>query len=58
MKNNFLKEIGEYLDKHGINYTIDNNPSPDKIKMIKASIKRREELEKLFVERYKKKNEI
>lgn len=53
MKKDFLKEITEYLDRHGVELIIDDNPSPEKIKMIKASIKKREELGKLFVERYK-----
>ena len=56
MKNDFLKEITEYLDRRGIKYTIDNNPSPEKINRIEALIKRREDLEKILVERYKENN--
>ena len=48
-----IKILTEYLDGKGISYTIDNNPSPEKIERIKASIKRKEELQKFFVERYK-----
>jgi hypothetical protein len=48
-----LKTIADYCDRKGISYTIDRNPSPEKIERIKASIKRKEELQKFFVERYK-----
>ena len=51
-----LKEITDYLDKNGASYTIDRNPSPEKVEKIKASIKRGEDLRKSFVERYKEKN--
>jgi len=47
-----MKEVIEYLERHGIPYTIDRNPSPEKIKRIKESIKRKEELEKLLKERF------
>jgi len=50
-----LKRITDYLDRMGINYTVDRNPSPEKVEKIKTSIKRKEELEKIFVERYKEK---
>ena len=55
MKDN-IKILTEYLDRNEISYTIDNNPSPEKIEKIKSSIKRRENLEKILVERYKKEN--
>jgi hypothetical protein len=42
----FLNE----LDKMGINYTIDSNPSPEKIERIKQSIEKRKEQEKLWYE--------
>ena len=45
----YFKEFIDYLDKNGVNYTIDDNPSPEKIKRIKESIKRKEEKEKLIV---------
>lgn len=48
-----MKDLIEYLDRHGIEYTIDRNPSPEKIERIKKSIKRKEELEKFLKERYK-----
>lgn len=51
-----LKRIIDYLDRAGINYTVDRNPSPEKIEKIKASIKKSEELVKNLVERYKKEN--
>jgi hypothetical protein len=37
-----MKEILKYLDKEGIEYTLDSNPSPEKIEMIKKSIERRD----------------
>jgi hypothetical protein len=51
-----IKELTDYLDKNGVNYTIDDNPSPEKIKRIEDSIKRKEEKEKLLVKEYKKNN--
>lgn len=36
-----IKVLTDYLDKNGVKYTINNNPSPEKIKQIEASIKRR-----------------
>ena len=46
----------EYLKKNGTKVTVDNNPSPEKIKRIEKSIKRKEEKEKLFIKRYKENN--
>ena len=37
-----MKEILKYLDNEGIEYTLDSNPSPEKIEMIKKSIERRD----------------
>lgn len=37
-----MKEILKYLDGAGINYTLDSNPSPEKIEMIKKSIERQD----------------
>jgi len=42
MKNN-TKELVEYLTKMGVNVTIDNNPSKEKIARIEAIIKRNRE---------------
>ena len=47
-----LKRMVEYIEKNGGTVTIDNNPSPEKIKQLKTSIKRREELEAMFRKRY------
>ena len=51
-----IKILTDYLDKNGVNYAIDENPSPEKIKRIEKSIKRKEEFEKDSIERYKKMN--
>lgn len=39
-----MQRMFEYMDKSGIEYTIDNNPSEEKIATIKASIARQEVL--------------
>jgi len=39
------KELVEYIEKMGGTVTVNTNPSPEKIKQIEASIKRREDLE-------------
>lgn len=36
-----MKIILKYLDNEGIEYTLDSNPSPEKIEMGKKSIERR-----------------
>lgn len=38
----------EFLDKNGIPYTVDNNPTPEKLANIDRYFKRRAELEVLF----------
>lgn len=40
-----MKTILKYLDNEGIEYTLDNNPSPEKIEMIKKSMKRQEKID-------------
>lgn len=49
-----IKHFYEYMDKMGVDYTVDSNPSPEKIKEIKRMLKRREvrfeELRKCFAE--------
>lgn len=47
-----MEDLIAYLDRHGIPYTIDKNPSPEKIKRIKRSIQRRKNMEKFFRDRY------
>jgi hypothetical protein len=43
MKNVFeTKEFLEELDRMGVSYTIDYNPSPEKIERIKKSIEKRD----------------
>ena len=49
-----IEFIIDFCERCGISISIDRNPSPEKIEKIKASIKRREDLEKTLVERYKK----
>lgn len=48
-----IDETLAYLDKMGIPYTIDRNPSPEKIERIRASIKRSEEIAKFIAGRTK-----
>lgn len=43
-----IKELTDYFDRHGVEYTIDLNPSPEKIKRIKESIKRKNEIAKIM----------
>jgi len=53
MENYFLKQVADFCDRNGIGFIIENNPSPEEIEKIKVLIKKREELQKLFVERKK-----
>jgi len=46
----------EYLRKNGVEVTVDNNPSPEKIKRIESSIERKKKLEEFFIKRYKENN--
>ena len=39
-----IKEMLEYMDKLGIEYTIDRNPTQEKIDRIKEQIKKNEEI--------------
>lgn len=48
-----IKFITDYCERSGISISVNRNPSPEEVKRIKSSIKRTEELEKFFVERYK-----
>jgi len=50
-----IKILTDYLDKNGTSYTIDLNPSPEKIKRIEKSIKRNEQIERISIECYKRK---
>ena len=34
-----LKEITYFLDAHGIDYVVDNNPTPEKVEYIREWIK-------------------
>ena len=47
-----MKLLYEYMDKMGIDYTVDSNPSPEKTKEIKNMLERRdarfEEIRKCF----------
>lgn len=50
-----ISEALAYLDKMNIPYEVDNNPSPEKIEMIKKQIALREKITKLTIENYNKK---
>ena len=43
-----MKDLIEYLERHGIEYTIDRNPSPEKIERLKKKIEEKEKLKRLF----------
>lgn len=43
-----LKELTDYFDKNGVNFTVDLNPSPEKIKSIEEYLGRKTKLEKLM----------
>ena len=43
-----LEEILEILNRSGIEYTVDTNPSKEKIDRIKKSIERRKQLEEFL----------
>lgn len=47
-----MTNLYEYMDKLGIKYTVDKNPSPEKIEKIKKSIERRDEMIKQMKEDY------
>ena len=53
MKKFETKEFLKELDEMGVVYTIDSNPSPEKIERIKKSIERRDERLKQMVEDYR-----
>lgn len=50
-----MQRLFEYMDKAGINYTVDNNPTPERIAEIKASIARNEAYVKSVQDAYKNK---
>lgn len=49
-----IQTMLEYMDKLGIEYTIDRNPSPEKIKQIQESIARSEAYMKSVQDAFKK----
>lgn len=53
MKTFETKEFIKELDRMGVVYTIDSNPSPEKIEKIKKSIEKRDERLKQMVEDYR-----
>ena len=53
MKTFKTKEFLNELDRMGISYTIDSNPSPEKIKRIKKSIEARDARLKKIQEDYR-----
>ena len=53
MKKFETKEFLKELDEMGVVYTIDSNPSPEKIERIKKSIEKRDERLKQMVEDYR-----
>jgi hypothetical protein len=52
MKKIETKELFGKLDEMGISYTVDNNPSPEKIEKLKKSIEKRDLRIKQMVEDY------
>lgn len=42
MEKNKMDELFAYLDKMGATYTVDNNPSPEKIERIRKQIEENE----------------
>ena len=53
MKTFETKEFIKELDRMGVVYTIDSNPSPERTEKIKKSIERRDERLKQMVEDYR-----
>ena len=53
MKKFETKEFLNELDKMGVVYTIDSNPSPEKIERLRKSIEKRDERLKQMVEDYR-----
>lgn len=51
-----MQRMFAYLDKLGIEYTVDNNPSPEKIEMIQKSIASREAYTKTMQDIFKQNN--
>jgi len=45
--------LTEYLDKRDFNYSVDNNPTPEKINRIRKALNRKENLMSLAVSTYK-----
>ena len=52
MKKIETKEILKELDRMGVSYTVDDNPSPEKIEKLKKSIEQRDLRIKQMVEDY------
>ena len=46
--NEDMQRFYDYLDKMGVEYTVDRNPSPEKIAEIKAKIAKNEEILKAY----------
>ena len=42
--NEDMQRLYDYMDKMGISYTVDKNPSPEKIAEIKAKIAKNEQI--------------
>lgn len=49
-----MQRMFAYLDKQGINYTVNRNPSPEEIERIKKSIASREAYTKSIQDAFKK----
>lgn len=47
-----MTNLYEYMDKLGIKYTVDRNPSPEKIEKIKKSLEKRDKMIKQMKEDY------
>ena len=53
MNDDFITKVTKYLKENEISFTINKNPSLEDMERINSYIKKGEELEKLFRERFK-----
>lgn len=48
----------QYMDKRSVSYTVDKNPAPDKISLIKKAIERKNLLISKGIEQYKNSTDL
>lgn len=48
-----MKNLYDYMDKMGVTYTVDRNPSPEKIERLRKSIEKRDERIRQMQEDYR-----